>query len=46
MSSEYHVSVTGQEREKLLPVVGVLCGLYVTIMTMGYFVGNLIHQIP
>lgn len=33
-------------RERLGPVAGAIIVLYVVIMTGGYFLGNMIYQIP
>lgn len=44
--SEHVIADNDNEREKLLPVVLKIFGLYVGIMTFGYFVGNMIYQIP
>lgn len=44
--SEHVVSENSAERAHLLPVVGMIAAAYLTIITVGYFVGNMIHQIP
>ena len=44
--AEHIISENTEEREELLPVVLKIFGLYVTIMTVAYFVGNAIYQIP
>lgn len=36
-----------QERDaKLLPVAGIIIVAYLVILTSGYFIGNMIYQIP
>lgn len=35
-----------EPRERLGPVAGAIFGLYLVIITVGYFVGNMIYQIP
>ena len=35
-----------QHREQLVPVVAKIIGTYVAILTLAYFVGNMIYQIP
>jgi hypothetical protein len=44
--AEHVISENTAEREDLVPVVLKIFGLYITIMTVGYFVGNAIYQIP
>jgi hypothetical protein len=44
--SENVIANNDNEREKLLPVVTKILGLYVIIMTIAYFAGNMIYQIP
>ena len=44
--AEQIVSENTAEREDLVPVVLKIFGLYVVIMTVAYFVGNAIYQIP
>ncbi len=44
--SEHVIGENAQEREALLPVVTKIFGLYVTLLVVGYFVGNMIYQIP
>lgn len=44
--SENAIANNDEERERLLPVVIKILGLYVIIMTIAYFVGNMIYQIP
>lgn len=44
--SEHVAELNGEHREKLVPVVGSIVGIYVVIVSMAYFVGNMIHQIP
>lgn len=44
--AEHIISDNTAEREDLVPVVLKIFGLYVTIMSVAYFVGNAIYQIP
>ena len=44
--SEHVITDNAEEREALGPVVLKIFGLYVAIMTVAYFVGNAIYQIP
>lgn len=44
--SEHVINENSAERSHLLPVVGMIAAAYLTIMTVGYFVGNMIYQIP
>ncbi len=44
--SEQVIAENSKEREKLLPVALMAFTGYVVIMTFGYFVGNMIYQIP
>jgi len=44
--SEHTMTQGGDHRDHLLPVVGGIAGLYLAIITLSYFVGNFIHQIP
>jgi len=37
---------TEEHRYNLAPVVATIFGLYLCILTTGYFVGNMIYQIP
>jgi|GEM_PF-1704876 len=46
MSSAHHAKANESEREKLGPVAGMIFGLYLVILLVGYFTGNLIYQIP
>ncbi len=40
-------NIENQEREaKLLPVTGAIVLCYLVLLTAGYFIGNLIYQIP
>jgi len=44
--SDHVIEDNHAEREKLVPVIGTIFALYVTILTTAYFVGNMIYQIP
>ncbi|MFN3163897.1 MAG: hypothetical protein ACE37N_10545 [Pseudohongiellaceae bacterium] len=44
--SDHAITENGADRAHLLPVVGGIAGLYLAIITVAYFVGNMIHQIP
>ncbi len=44
--SEEVIGSNSEEREKLAPIVGMVIGCYIAIMTLGYFLGNAIYQIP
>lgn len=44
--SEHAITEHNIERAHLLPVAGAIAGIYLAIITVGYFVGNMIHQIP
>lgn len=44
--AEHVIEDNAEEREQLLPVVVKIVGVYLTLLVGGYFVGNLIYQIP
>ncbi len=44
--SEHVIEDNAAEREQLVPIVTRIFGLYVTLLVLGYFVGNFIYQIP
>lgn len=44
--SEQTIGSNSEEREKLAPIVAMVIGGYIAIMTLGYFLGNAIYQIP
>lgn len=44
--SEHGINQDSVERAQLLPVAGGIVGIYLVIITVAYFVGNMIYQIP
>ena len=44
--SEHVIENNEAEREDLVPVAGFIVGGYLLLLTLGYFVGNAIYQIP
>ena len=44
--AEETLQANDAEREKLMPITLMALGGYVVIMTLGYFIGNMIYQIP
>lgn len=43
MSEHVVTNPNGEDREKLLPVAATIFGLYLIILSVGYFVGNLVQ---